>query len=258
MKSLRTIVSVLTCILAASGWATTLEAGQICDGGVMVFYNGTWIGCRFPGWGSSQASMCQGTVVLPHLPTPALRGAPGTCFVCVKSPYDKQILQGSWTGFTAGPSKATATTATFPECVAPPMAGGFTLNPNATVQFYPDPNTDPGSGETCPSLSFSYQSRANSSVVNASLALTDKGPGKASNVQVTGMTCTSGFVYTPQNGLLKIPFVVPGAATMTQNAATGFNAFFTRAGAPLNVPFSCTVNWTEGGGCKGTQVVNIQ
>jgi hypothetical protein len=110
---------------------------------------------------------------------------------------------------------------------------------------------------TCPNLNFAFQSRANSSVVNASLALTDKGPGSASNVKVTSIACTSGFVYTPQNGLLKIPFVVPGAATMMKNATTGFNVFLTRPGGPLNAPFSCTINWTEGSSCKGIQVLNI-
>jgi len=113
------------------------------------------------------------------------------------------------------------------------------------------------SGPCCPNLNFSYQSRANSSVVNASLALTDNGPGNATNVKVTSISCTAGFVYSPRNGLLTIPFVVPGAANLAANATTGFNAFFTRPGASLNAPFSCTIAWTDGNGCTGNQVVNI-
>ena len=109
----------------------------------------------------------------------------------------------------------------------------------------------------CPTLSFSYQSRANSSVVNASFSVTDKGPGSATNVTITGITCTNGFVYAPQNGLLKIPFVVPGAANLGLNLTSGFNVFLARPGASLNAPTACTLTYTDGNGCKGTQVVNV-
>ena len=109
----------------------------------------------------------------------------------------------------------------------------------------------------CPNLNLSYQSRANSSVVNASLALTNKGPTRAGDVKVTAIACNSGFVYSPQNGLLATPFAVPGASAMGPNATTGFNVFFTRPGGALNAGFSCTINWTERSGCQGTSVLNI-
>ena len=239
----RTHLSVLTCILAGIACATTTEAAPICSGGQVIRFNGTIIGCRFPGpWTTADASMCQGDVVLQHVVMPAIRNSPGTCFTCVAAPYDKQILASKWTGFTEAANGATPKAATFPECVANEI-GPVKENPNLHMV------------EACPSLSFSFKSRSNSTVVNASLALTESAssPVDATNVTITSVTCTAGFVYA----VPKVPYAVPGAANMTQNSTTVFNTSFTATPFTLHNPFSCTITWTAATSCTGTQTVSI-
>ena len=119
--------------------------------------------------------------------------------------------------------------------------------------------------ELCPNLTFAETSRANNSVVGANtlLSLTNNGPGNATDVTVTGISCTNGFVYNPQHGLLTIPFAVPGAGSLAQGATTQFNGFFKKPGNSQTGSFSCTLAYTEGGSpttpptCKGTATLNI-
>jgi hypothetical protein len=111
---------------------------------------------------------------------------------------------------------------------------------------------------TCPNLRLGYQSRANSSVVNVSLSLTNVGPGTASNVTVTDISCTNGYVYKPQRGLSTIPFIIPGTANLPMGGTIGFNLFLQKAGRSQTGPFSCTIAYTDPGGtCKGQQLVVV-
>lgn len=112
----------------------------------------------------------------------------------------------------------------------------------------------------CPVLSFSVKNRTNSAKVNVLFQLTNLGPGPASNMKVTGITCTDGFVYSPMPGLLALPFTIPTVPTLGAGASVGgFNGFFSRTAGPLGAAFSCTIASTNGpnNGCAGGKVVLI-
>jgi len=112
----------------------------------------------------------------------------------------------------------------------------------------------------CPALSFSLNSRTNGAKVNALFNVANQGPGTASNMKVTGITCTSGYAYSPMPGLLALPFTIPTVPTLGPGSTvSGFNGFFSRSGGPLSGGFSCTITSTSGpkGQCMGSQVVLI-
>lgn len=112
----------------------------------------------------------------------------------------------------------------------------------------------------CPVLSFSLKNRTNGAKVNALFNVTNQGPGTASNMKVTGITCTGGYVYSPMPGLLALPFTIPTVPTLgAGSTVSGFNGFFSRPGGPISGGFSCTITSTNGpkGQCIGSKVVLI-
>lgn len=114
----------------------------------------------------------------------------------------------------------------------------------------------------CPVLSFSVHTRTNSvNRVNTLFNVTNLGPGTASNMKVTGITCTGGFAYTPMPGLLILPFTIPTVPTLGHGSTVGgFNGFFTRpGGGSTGAPFSCTITSSNGpkGQCVGSKVVQL-
>ena len=122
------------------------------------------------------------------------------------------------------------------------------------------PAPSPAPPELCPVLSFSVHNRTNSAKVNVLFNLTNQGPIAASNMKLTGITCTNGFVYSPMPGLLALPFTIPTVPTLGAGATVGgFNGFFSRTGGPLSSAFSCTITSTNGpkNGCAGSKVVLI-
>ncbi len=56
------------------------SAAPLCQGGEVIWDNGSAVGCIFNSWGPNEAAQCQGAVVLPVPP-----GA--TCHICVRSSY---------------------------------------------------------------------------------------------------------------------------------------------------------------------------
>ena len=122
------------------------------------------------------------------------------------------------------------------------------------------PTPAPAPPELCPVLNFSVHTRTNSAKVNVLFNVTNQGPITASNMKLTGITCTNGFVYSPMPGLLALPFTIPTVPTLGAGATVaGFNGFFSRPGGPLNSAFSCTITSTNGpkNGCPGSKVVLI-
>jgi hypothetical protein len=80
---------VLGLLLAVS---TSASAVPLCYGGTLISHSsGGNVGCMFPTWGSSQASMCNGATLLP---------TGGGCYVCVVEPYATQLMNGNTSGFT--------------------------------------------------------------------------------------------------------------------------------------------------------------
>ncbi|MFZ3007861.1 MAG: hypothetical protein WA047_16970 [Phenylobacterium sp.] len=122
------------------------------------------------------------------------------------------------------------------------------------------PTPAPAPPELCPVLNFSVHNRTNSAKVNVLFNLTNQGPITASNMKLTGITCTNGFVYSPMPGLLALPFTIPTVPTLGAGATVGgFNGFFSRPGGALSSAFSCTITSTNGpkNGCPGSKVVLI-
>jgi hypothetical protein len=109
----------------------------------------------------------------------------------------------------------------------------------------------------CPNLTYKYESRVNTSVVNATLSLINNGPGTTAGVTVTEITCNNGFAYAPQNSKLGLPFAIPGAANLRQGDSVKFNAFFQKGANPQTDSFTCTLRYTEGKSCKGTGAVTV-
>jgi hypothetical protein len=113
----------------------------------------------------------------------------------------------------------------------------------------------------CPNLSFTQSSRTNAvnpPVAEASLVLTNNGPGNAVGVTVTGISCGAGFAYAPRNGQLTLPFVVPGAGNLPPHATVEFSALFHKAELTQTGSFPCGITYTEGKSCPSrTATVNI-
>lgn len=152
--------------------------------------------------------------------------------------------------------------------IALAMAGSLALPASAQKKGPPAPPmsansavmTPAAAAPVCPVLSFSVNNRTNSAKVNVLFNVTNQGPGTASNMKLTGITCTNGFVYSPMPGLLALPFTIPTVPTLGAGATVGgFNGFFSRTGGPLSGAFSCTITSTNGpkNGCAGSKVVLI-
>jgi hypothetical protein len=109
----------------------------------------------------------------------------------------------------------------------------------------------------CPSLSYKYESRVNTSLVNATLSVVNNGPGPTAGVTVTEISCNNGFAYAPQNSKLSLPFAIPGAANLGQGDSIKFSASFKKAGNSQTDSFTCTLRYTEGKSCKGTGAVTV-
>ena len=149
------------------------------------------------------------------------------------------------------------------------MAGSLGLAPTAGAQKGPPPPPLSARGAAmtavapppvCPVLNFSLKNRTNGAKVNALFNLTNQGPGTASNMKVTGITCTGGYAYSPMPGLLVLPFTIPTVPTLgAGSTVSGFNGFFSRSGGPIGGAFSCTITSTSGpkGQCIGSKVVLI-
>ena len=147
------------------------------------------------------------------------------------------------------------------------MAVSLAVAPTASAQKGPAAPAATGAAMTavapppvCPVLNFSVNNRTNSAKVNVLFNVTNQGPGPASNMKITGISCTGGFAYSPMPGLLALPFTIPTLPTLGAGATVGgFNGFFSRSSGPLNAGYSCTITSSNGpkGRCVGSKVVPI-
>ena len=170
-------------------------------------------------------------------PAGGLSGVPGNCYApgtivtLTANGANGNVLQ-SWTGATGTGNTATVT-----------VNGATTVTAN-----FAQP----------PVLTVFLQSRASGSA-NLSMGLTNSGGTAATNVTVTGITGITStgatLVYNP--GLLVIPFVIPGAASLAPGATTGFNLGFTATSGSAGAPFSFTIAWKADNVAPSSTTINV-
>jgi len=109
-----------------------------------------------------------------------------------------------------------------------------------------------------PVLTLSLQSRPTGSA-NLSMAVTNSGGATATNVTVTAITAITAtgatLVYNP--GLLAIPFVIPGAASLAPGATSGFNLNFTATSGSAGAPFSFVITVKADNVAPFTTTINV-